>query len=439
MRADDSRWSVRRSRCGAPNGARWWGAGTAAGAAVLALVGAGCGVIDLGGADYRAEALIRVDPGLSGEAPSGGAAAPMALVESFIEAQLVLVTSREVLEQALDPRTADRVIEELDWDKGERTVREADAVRDRAERIAAGKDAFLGAGGRAAQAARLGEMITVKRVENSLMIAIGLEGDAPQLIADLVNSVVDSHVLACADRRKARAARRHSGLASLRADVQARLAKATEALMAYQADTGATAVQADAAMRRLEELQTARTKATLDMVAAELEKDRLQAAGPETLTPEMTLQIQADLQLARLRNEESQLAVEQANLAERMAPTAEPVRQVEARLAVVRKQMAQRQAELAALLAARQKADGEMACTLATRKCERIGAEYEKARLEAEDVARRKESYDQLVADRDALATEAQTVNNALTRARIQSEVSANNVAVEQAATVTRL
>ena len=73
MRLDRSGRAWKRSRGGARHCARWRGA---AGAALLALVAAGCGSIDLGGADYRAEAIVRVDPGLSGEAASGGADIP---------------------------------------------------------------------------------------------------------------------------------------------------------------------------------------------------------------------------------------------------------------------------------------------------------------------------------------------------------------------------
>jgi len=393
---------------------------------------------------YVAEARINIEvaPGTrepAGEIPSVRDAIQGTQVRSFINTQMRRIGDLPILEQALTPGADTRVINELVWADGERTLETDAAVSERHGRITKDAAQLLGSTNPAVMAAALQRRIVVENPRDTTLISVRLEGRSRQLIADVVNSVVDSYMLDYKRDRTNRDGRRVAGLRRQQGDVEARLARAGNELQIFKDERGGVRLVGDRTdiTERLRLLQTARTQAQLEMMAMQLFKQQLEAMQEDAaVTPDMALRIQNDPTLLGLRATETDLLGIREQRLTRFDSSHDEIRSLDSRLATTQAQIEARKAELTQTLIAQQKQQAEVTATAAQNRFNEIGTEYDKAYSQALQQEKDSIRYQQLAAEYEVLGNERNTIRDAITKAQISADVSANNVVIRKEATV---
>ena len=393
---------------------------------------------------YRAEARISIDPGLGtrdvgGRIPLVQNQIQIPQVKNFINTQVRRILAPGTLDLALSPETAKRIINELEVAAGERTLVTDAAILERSQRIQQNADRLLGKGSPAIKMAELSRKLVVENVYETTLISVSLEGRDRQLIADLVNSVVDSYMLSYKGERKNWDARRGQGLGRQLNNVQGRLAQARNALQVFKDERGGVRMVGERTdiTQRLILLQNARTQAQLDVIAMQLMKQQLEAMQDDvTATAEMELRIQTDPTLLGLRATETDLLSIREQRLTRFTIGHDEVKNLDSRLATTRAQMEARKAELTRTLIAQQKDAAENNLTTAQSRFDNIDAEYQRAYSLALQQEKDSIRYDQLMAEYQVLKDERDTIRDAITRAAITDDVSRSNVGIQAPAKV---
>jgi len=392
---------------------------------------------------YVAEARINIEAGTRGRQPGG---IPMVRdqievnqLKSFINTQVRGILDPKVLQEALTESTARRVINELNPAAGECTLGTEAAILTRAEYIRQNAPSMLGEGGPAVMAARLGRKINVENVFETTLVSIKLKGRDRRLITDVVNSVVDAYMLDYKSTRTKRDERRVAGLRRQLSDVEARLAAAQNELQVFKTERGGVRLIGERTdiTERLRLLQAARTQAQLEMIAMQLLQKQLEAMREDaTVSPEMTLRIENDPTLLRLKATEADLLSVRQQRLTRFDDSHDEVRNLDSRLATTRAQIEARKAELTQTLIAQQQQEAETTAATARNRFNEISAEYDKAYSLALQQEKDRLRYEQYQAEYQVLSDERDTIRKAITTAQITDDVSANNVVVYRPAAV---
>lgn len=385
-----------------------------------------------------AVALLQVDPGIAAPRLGGTRTIPVALLDSFLSGQVARIKDRSVLETALTPEAAVRMVNELDFTAQERTFSDDRTARQRADRIRDSADRLLGAGGPVRQAEQLRKRLRVRRITETTLIAVQLEGGDRQLIADLVNSVVDAYMLDRKAERTVREARRMLGLRRQLADVEARLAAARNEMDVFRRDRGGVRrLGSDVTLRQLEELQTRRTQAQLELIAAQLEAARLSETGEsKVVPPDIVAGFQADPLWVKLRAAQVELRAERAALHSAPGADAGKLKAIEARLALLADEIRKRETELRDLALAQQKAALEERLAGHQQALVELSSIHDRAFSQALDEEKAAIRFNELECQHEALRSERDVIRNAITQGMIESEVRANNVTILRPARV---
>ncbi|NIA21580.1 MAG: polysaccharide biosynthesis tyrosine autokinase [Anaerolineaceae bacterium] len=407
---------------------------------------------------YQAEAYIKVSPGYMGSRAAGGVETradvlPSNLIEQFINSQVSLVRSDAVLRMALDPTIYKRIISDLDPASerimsGSGAAAERDAnteLRRRTERIAKNLPLLLGSS--EAKVVRLKKKIDVRNPYRTMYIRISLVGRERQLIADVVNNVAESYMLAYRDDRKLRERTLMSGLKLQRKELRGPLESAARALNELRKQAGAISLggnRLDVA-GELRFYEQERAKVGLELIAAQLlERQLLQAPDAEgnevplqaKPTPEMEFMMQGDATLGRLRDALAALAREKGILAgQGYGPGHRMVIANEAQIKRTEEEIKARETELISILVRRQAEEIKGRVAGVTEQYRAINQRYNEARAKAQELVKQAVAYERLNRQYESLQNHMDMINQAIIQQSIESEVSANSVSIQEPAT----
>lgn len=389
---------------------------------------------------YAAVAQIRVDPGSRSALGTGIPGETERVfrqqqeLDNFINDQVARLTSNQVLRNALSQDLDERVIDNLEYAARERTLESSEAIRQRQALITERAPQVLETSGLDAMATNLERRLSVGAVPKTTLIQVYMSGTNRRLIADMVNCVVDSYMLAYKNERQAEASRRVQRLRQTLSDVENRLTQATRQIQTFReenADVELGGIDRTETTVLLEQLQRARAQAQMNLLNAQIMAQQVNAATDDvTVTPQMELQLQGDGSMQRLRATESALMSEREALLEHFTETHDSVRNIDRRLAEVRSQIEQRRAELIQTLKAQQQRDAQSQLAAAQANYEQINTEYGRVRNLALETAKDRIAYSQLLSEQQALAERKRLLESAIQETLIAQEVSANNVSI---------
>jgi len=408
---------------------------------------------------YVAEAQILVNPGFTGTRAAGGVEAtvdvlPANMLELFINSQVAQIAGEDVLRLALDPKIHERIMYELDPKKRERItdgigaaeMRDAnEALVQRTTRIAKNIHRLLGP--TEAKVAKLGEKIRVNNPYRTQYIKISLEGRDRQLIADVVNSVVESYMLVYRRDREGRERTLLGGLRETQEQLKGPLEDTARRLNDLREEAGAIFIGRGQQLDMVGELrfyEQERARADLALVALQIMMQQmLPAPGtegeevqlPKEPTADMEVMMQGDGTLIRLKGALSALLRDKETLfGQGYRSTHQSVIAVAARIKGTEEDIKARESKLVDILVRQQAQKLKGDYDSAVEQFRSIDERYKQARARAQELVKRTIAYERLNREYESQLQHMAMINEAIISQTIQSEVSANSVSIRRVA-----
>lgn len=389
--------------------------------------------------EYAAEATIAVHTGTTrvgtGDIPEVADQVPVGQIEQFINNQVQLIREEHVLQRALTEGLAEQIISELSFEDSERTMQSDQAIRERARRVANNYQKVLGTGGD--PALRLRQRISVSNPFRTSVIAVRLQGEDRQLIADIANSVVDSYMLAYSQQRKRRERARLSGLRERLGTMANSLQRAEDALRSFREESEyvmLTRLTTDV-QNKLSIYEQALAESELQMLRMYTLWQQLQARGEDSaISPEIQLRMETDPTLVRLKETENVLMREKEQRLENFGSRHEEVKAVERRLATVRAQIENRTSDLQATMIRQQREQTEAEYQAARAQYEQVQQTYERLRERVKDLTTRNIRYQTLLNEYENLRDDVRLLDEQILRQSVAVEVTANSVGIRSVA-----
>ncbi len=381
-------------------------------------------------------------------------ALPVGVLESFINEQVQRIREDYVLQKSLSPDVADQIIKELARDTeridggNERDRASMEAADERVrQRTAYIQEQLFPAGRASSMSAMVVWLQKELRVTNpfkTFTIEVKLRSRNPKLAASLVNSVLESYMVAYRERRRRNEQSSLTGLQEQLDSLLPELRKAETALAAERelAVTPYVGMDRPNIAGEVQYYEGEFAKADLEVFQLQvLQAQMTGSAGPEgaegaeppaaKMTPELQLTMESDRALAALRGVLTNLKSNREMLLKQgYGKTHQSVLAVDAQIASAEMEVKARENELLNLLY-RQQADSVAArLAEATQRRNQIKAKLDEAKARLREVTSALVRYDRLQQTYLNVQRQVDLVNDAIVQQRIRSQVSSNNVQI---------
>ncbi|MBN2582883.1 MAG: polysaccharide biosynthesis tyrosine autokinase [Planctomycetes bacterium] len=407
---------------------------------------------------YQATATIVVTPGTSGSQQQGiietvEQRLPANVIESFINDQIRRIREDNVLQMALSEGVADRIIRELNREteriqggdaSNPASLDEADRlVRERTRRIRAAlfPEGETEKNSMRARVKELQETLQVSTPYRTWTIEVSLKGKDPALVADIVNSVLESYMLAYSAGRKRLEQHSLSGLVAQQKELKKPLDDAARDLagqrdMAVMPFLGADRPDIASEVRYYED-----EFAKVDLEVVQLQILQAQIAGgaegaeqaPQAthMTPEMQLRMEEDRALVNLRGVLATLKRERETYVQQGYGKAhQVVLAVDAQISRTEEEITTREAELLDVLVRQEKEALLATLQGAMRRREEISKRLQDAKARVRDMTSAMIDYERYNRVYDGLQRQMDMLTEAIIQQQIRAEVSSNSVQI---------
>lgn len=408
---------------------------------------------------YEASGTVVVLPAATGGQQQGivGAveqALPVGVLESFINEQVQRIREDYVLQKALSPEIAEKIINDLARDTeridggGERDRASMDAADERVRQRTEYIQEQLFPEGRApsvsAMVVWLQEELQVTNRFKTFSIEVKLRGKNKKLVTSIVNSVLESYMVAYRERRRRNEQSSLTGLQEQLDSLLPELRKAETALASERelAVTPYVGMDRPNIASEVQYYEGEFAKADLEVFQLQvLQAQMTGAAGAEgaegaepaavKMTPELQLTMESDRALAALRGALTNLKSSREMLLKQgYGKTHQSVLAVDAQIASAEMEVKAREDELLDLLYRQQSDSIAARLAEATQRRNQIKSKLDDAKSRLREVTTALVRYDRLQQAYLNIQRQVDVVNDAIVQQRIRAQVSSNNVQI---------
>ncbi|NLX59367.1 MAG: polysaccharide biosynthesis tyrosine autokinase [Phycisphaerae bacterium] len=408
---------------------------------------------------YEASGTIVVLPAATGGQQQGIVGAveqslPVGVLDSFINEQVQRVREDYVLRKALNPEIAEQIIKELARDTeridggGERDRASMDAADERVRQRTAYIQEQLFPEGRAPSMSSmvvwLQDELHVANPFKTFTIQVRLRGTNRKLVTSIVNSVLESYMVAYRERRRRNEQSSLTGLQEQLDSLLPELRKAETALASERelAVTPYVGMDRPNIASEVQYYDGEFAKADLEVFQLQvLQAQMTGAAGAEgaegaepptaKMTPELQLTMESDRALAALRGALTNLKSSREMLLKQgYGKTHQSVLAVDAQIASAEMEVKAREGELLDLLYRQQLDSIGARLAEATQRRNQIKSKLDDAKSRLREVTTALVRYDRLQQAYLNIQRQVDVVNDAIVQQRIRAQVSSNNVQI---------
>ncbi|HOI55554.1 MAG TPA: polysaccharide biosynthesis tyrosine autokinase [Phycisphaerae bacterium] len=408
---------------------------------------------------YEASGTVVVLPAATGGQQQGivgtvEQALPVGVLESFINEQVQRIREDYVLQKALSPEIAEKIINDLARDTeridggGERDRASMDAADERVRQRTAYIQEQLFPEGRApsvsAMVVWLQEELQVTNPFKTFSIEVKLRGRNKKLVTSIVNSVLESYMVAYRERRRRNEQSSLTGLQEQLDSLLPELRKAETALASERelAVTPYVGMDRPNIASEVQYYEGEFAKADLEVFQLQvLQAQMTGAAGAEgaegaepaavKMTPELQLTMESDRALAALRGAMTNLKSSREMLLKQgYGKTHQSVLAVDAQIASAEMEVKAREDELLDLLYRQQSDSIAARLAEATQRRNQIKSKLDDAKSRLREVTTALVRYDRLQQAYLNIQRQVDVVNDAIVQQRIRAQVSSNNVQI---------
>jgi len=379
---------------------------------------------------------------------------PVGVLDSFINEQVQRVREDYVLRKALNPEIAEQIIKELARDTeridggGERDRASMDAADERVRQRTAYIQEQLFPEGRAPSMSSmvvwLQDELHVANPFKTFTIQVRLRGTNRKLVTSIVNSVLESYMVAYRERRRRNEQSSLTGLQEQLDSLLPELRKAETALASERelAVTPYVGMDRPNIASEVQYYDGEFAKADLEVFQLQvLQAQMTGAAGAEgaegaepptaKMTPELQLTMESDRALAALRGALTNLKSSREMLLKQgYGKTHQSVLAVDAQIASAEMEVKAREGELLDLLYRQQLDSIGARLAEATQRRNQIKSKLDDAKSRLREVTTALVRYDRLQQAYLNIQRQVDVVNDAIVQQRIRAQVSSNNVQI---------